>query len=99
MCFDRSESLVACGLHSVLVDEMAMHGAIAVLANSRVFSHTGGYRLLREGLVRVWLTESRNLWVIHSALGAVLLSPRQPQAFVDPVSRIGRLDSASAEHR
>lgn len=91
--------LVACDIRAVVADEMALHGAVAIFANPGLFSITGPFRIPSYGAVRVWLTEPRNLVIVYSAKGAVMLSPRQPPAFVRHIERTFDLAASDGSKR
>ncbi|MCK4503992.1 MAG: hypothetical protein KAW14_00120 [Candidatus Aegiribacteria sp.] len=81
-------------LVSVYHDSKAMTGSIRTLGNGGLFSFSGKYRSGKLGPFRAFVTDFRNCVVLKLAEQVIVVSPDNPEMFVEILSNI---HSAHAE--
>ncbi len=78
--------LVTSRVTSVVADDKALQGAFRTFGNGGMFSLNGWFRLRRYGTCRLWVTDLRNLVVIHGDRGCVVVSPAQRESFISALT-------------
>jgi hypothetical protein len=75
-------------LVSVNRDSKAMTGSIRTLGNGGLFSFSGKYRSGKLGPFRAFVTDFRNCVVLKLAEQVIVVSPDNPEMFVEILSNI-----------
>jgi hypothetical protein len=76
------------GLQRVWADANVRKGSVRVCGNGGLFSYTGWYYNKRLGLYRLFATNFQRGVVLQFADRVVVLSPADPQAFVEHVHHL-----------
>ena len=72
-------------LESAQADPGAMTGSIRLFGNGGLFSFTGIFRNKRLGRYRAFVTDHRRAVVLRMAGNTVVVSPADPQGFVEDI--------------
>ena len=70
-------------VEGVEIDPKAMTGAIRTWGNGGLYSFSGRFRSTRFGGFRAYVTDFRNCVVIRTLSGILVVSPGDPERFVD----------------
>ena len=73
---------------SAVVDPAAMKRSLRIAGNGGVFAFTGWFRNRQLGLYRAFVTNRRHCVVIRGSERTVVLSPDDPQAFVEAMAAV-----------
>jgi len=74
------------GLQSAQYQPNAMHSSIRLFGNGGLFSFTGLFRNKALGNYRAFATDLHRTVVLKFAVRTIVISPEQPEAFVQEVS-------------
>ena len=94
--FGWSTQLSVSGLKVVTADPLALTGSIRRWGNGGFFAITGQYSNGRYGRFRAWATDPARAVVLRYADHTVLLTPDEPQRFVQQVLQVAGLGLAIA---
>ncbi len=75
-------------LMSVKCDPKAMTGSIRTMGNGGLFSFSGKYRSGKLGFFRAFVTDFRNCVVLKFDEQVIVVSPENPEMFVEILSNI-----------
>ncbi len=75
-------------LVSVTHDPKAMTGSIRTMGNGGLFSFSGKYRSGKFGSFRAYVTDFRNCVVLQLSEQVIVVSPENPEMFVEILSNI-----------
>lgn len=75
-------------LVSVKHDPRAMTGSIRTMGNGGLFSFSGRYRSRKLGSFRAYITDLRNCVVLKFAEQVIVISPENPEMFVEILSNL-----------
>jgi hypothetical protein len=75
------------GLQTVTYQPNAMRGSFRLLGNGGMFSITGLYRNRALGNYRAFVTDLKRTVVLRFAKRTVIVSPENPEQFVEELSR------------
>ncbi len=76
------------GLREIRRDPQAIKGSKRLYGNAGLFSFSGVYRSRRLGRYRLFATDLAKAVVIVHATGTVVVTPADPDAFIDCVRRL-----------
>lgn len=78
------------GLESAQYEPDAMRSSIRLFGNGGLFSFTGIFRNKKFGMYRAYVTDQRRTVVLYFHKSIVVISPDDPNEFIDRISVIFR---------
>jgi hypothetical protein len=78
-------------LREASVDAEAMRRSLRICGNGGLFSFSGWYRSKRLGVFRAYVTDLNRTVVLTFPRRKIVLSPDQPEAFVEALRHYRRL--------
>ena len=78
-----STRLPLAGLREARADSGAMTGSLRLFGNGGLFSFTGLFQSRTLGRYRAFVTDPKHAVVLHTASRVIVVSPADPQAFVE----------------
>jgi len=94
--FGWTSQLPLVGLKDITSDPQALVGSIRRWGNGGFFAITGRYSNARHGRFRAWATDPARAVVLRYAEHTVILTPDDPQRFVQEVQHLAALSAATA---
>jgi hypothetical protein len=82
-------------LRSVKFDPTATHRSIRTFGNGGFFSFTGYFRNKDLGSYRAFMTDRRRAVVLRFPSSVIVISPDQPEDFVNTISQYARVEPRS----
>ena len=76
------------GLREIRRDPQAIKGSTRLFGNAGLFSFSGVYRSRKLGRYRLFATDPENAVILVRASGTVVVTPADPDAFIEAVRRL-----------